>query len=254
MDITFDRGNDNSPKGHALIYFRNSLNQEEIWITYVVILPVTVDVSKYVPPFLMNQVSEVGPKDLSAFAFPPAPEQLGNYENLKKMADSREDDILFGGTIDPADVPSSMMLVGEIVQTYAQMYSDLTQQDIKPNLEHNSEPSGLDVNAVVYSLMGDSDKLAELTKLVGRLRYAVDGSEDDLVSETERDIKLLSSHLPENHYVPELVSAVKSSNNQGEQLADLYLQHCFHLVQEEYGKLGDIEKQIHSLEDNVAQT
>ena len=66
MDITFDRGSSDRPKGHALLYFRSSSDPDQIWVTYLVILPITVDVSKYVPPFLMNQVGEMGPKDLSA--------------------------------------------------------------------------------------------------------------------------------------------------------------------------------------------
>ena len=70
MDIVFDRGSKEEPKGHALLYFRSRSSLEEIWVTYTVILPITVDVTKYVPPFLMNQVGELGPKELSAFAFP----------------------------------------------------------------------------------------------------------------------------------------------------------------------------------------
>ena len=253
MDIVFDRGSSDRPKGHALLYFRSSSDPEEVWATYVVILPVSVDVSKYVPPFLMNQVGEIGAKDLSAFAFPPAPEQLGAYEKLERMAESREDDILSGGTIDPTDVASAMMFVGEAVQRYAAMCSDLVEEAAKPNGEADLDSSELDVNEVMYGLMSDSDKLGELTKLIGRLRYAVDGSEGDLVRETERDISLLAGHLPENHYIPELVSAVKSSDSRGAHLADLYLQRCFHLVQEEYGKLGDIEEQIRALEGEGAQ-
>ena len=53
--MKFDIGHEDSPRGHALIYFQDSLNSK-IYASYVILLPITVDVSKYVPPFLMNQV------------------------------------------------------------------------------------------------------------------------------------------------------------------------------------------------------
>ena len=111
MDILFDRGSKDQPKGHALVYFRSSADPEEIWVTYLVVLPIAVDVSKYVPPFLINQVGELGATDLTAFAFPPAPERLGNYSALTELAATRDDDILFAGTLNPSDVPSAMMSV-----------------------------------------------------------------------------------------------------------------------------------------------
>ena len=60
MTLSFELGNIESPKGHALLYFKDSV-QDDFYATYIVLLPITVDVSKYVPPFLMNQVGEFGP-------------------------------------------------------------------------------------------------------------------------------------------------------------------------------------------------
>ena len=46
MELVFDRGDRGSPKGHALLYFRSPDDPEAVWVTYIVILPITVDVSK----------------------------------------------------------------------------------------------------------------------------------------------------------------------------------------------------------------
>ena len=70
MDFTFERGSADNPRGHALIYFQSFHDAGELLATYLVVLPIQVDVSKYVPPFLMNQLGEMGAKELSAFAFP----------------------------------------------------------------------------------------------------------------------------------------------------------------------------------------
>ena len=248
MDIVFGRGSQEQPKGHALLYFRTSSDPDEVWVTYLVILPISVDVSKYVPPFLMNQVAEIGPKDLSAFAFPPAPERLGSYAELEEMAVRREDDILYAGTINPTDVASAMMAINEAVQQYASMYAQIAGQPGEEAVPLEAGTGGLGVSEVLYGLMNEGDRLGELTKLVGRLRFAVEGSDPGLVEEAEEDINLLAVHLPDNHGVPRLIQAVKSNDSRGAMLADLYLQRCFHLVKEEYVELSQVEEKIKELE------
>jgi hypothetical protein len=248
MDIVFDKGSKDQPKGHALLYFRSSLDPEDVLATYLLVLPIAVDVSKYVPPFLMNQVGELGPKDLSAFAFPPAPERMGSYEALADLAAKRDDDMVQAGTVNPDDVAAAMMSVNEAVQQYAAMYAQHVGVP-NPQLETEGEDATeLGVNDVVYALMSERDRLGELASLVSRLRFAVEGSDAGLIKETEEDISLLSGHLPDNHSVPELVEAVKSTDARGANLAELYLQRCFHLVEEEYRKLTEIEAKIKDLE------
>jgi hypothetical protein len=106
----------------------------------------------------------------------------------------------------------------------------------------------LGVNEVLYALMSDNDKLGELTKLVGRLRYGIDSREKSIASEAESDIRLLASHFPEDHRIEKLIESAKSGDASGAKLADLYLQRCFHLINEEYVKLGDVESRIAALE------
>ena len=248
MDIVFEKGSSEEPKGHALIYFRSSADPSELWGSYLVILPIAVDVSKYVPPFLMNQVS---PMDLSAFAFPPAPERIEGQSFLEQLAEKRSDDVLFCGTIDPADVAAGMMSVNEVVQRYSQMCSALMPAQAPAAGEPSAEEDlGLSVNEVMYGLMADNDKLSELTKLVGRLRYAAESGEEALAREAEVDINLLASHLPENHQVTRLIEVAKAGGNRGVRLADLYLQRCFHLTHEAYVKLGQVEDEIRTLESD----
>ncbi|MCI0441432.1 MAG: hypothetical protein L0177_20205 [Chloroflexi bacterium] len=251
MDIAFDKGSRDKPKGHALLYFRSSFDHEEVWATYLVILPITVDVSKYVPPFLMNQMGDIGPKDLSAFAFPPAPEKVEGYKRLENLAEARDDDILFGGTANLGDVPMLMMMVNEALQSYGDLYS----QAVEPELQDAGtaeEESGLGVNEVLYQLMSDSDKLGELTKLVGRLKYASEVGEKSLSDEAEHDIRTLAKHLPENHQVARLIEAAKSRDARSNTLTDLWLKRCFYLMHEKYVELGKIEEEIRALESGEA--
>lgn len=249
MDIAFEKGERERPRGHALLYFRSSADHEDVWATYLVVLPVKVDVSKYLPPFLMSHVGDLGTKGLSAFAFPPAPERLPSYGDLERIASSREDDVLYGGTLDPTDIPTTMMMVTEAIQLYADWCSRTAAAGASEGGETpHEEAPGLEVNDVLYSLMGDRDKLSELTRLVGRLRYAVEGSEPRLMREAEEDIMVLARHLPENHLIPDLITAVRGSFAEGPKLAELYVKRCYHLILGEYAKLGQVEKEIRTIQ------
>ena len=248
MELRFERGSREKPKGHALLYFNGASGPDEVWATYLVMLPISVDVSKYVPPFLMNQMGEFGPKDLSAFAFPPAPELVEGLQYLETLADMRGDDLIHAGTYNSSNVPGGMMDVSLAVQSYAELYGDYVE-GLQPSDAGETElPGGLGVNEVLYGLMSDSDRLSELTKLVGKLRFAVEGGEDALATEAETDIDLLVSHLPENHKVARLIESVKAEGAMGARLASLYLQRCFHLIREDYVQLGEIEDEINALE------
>ena len=248
MDMVFDRGSSNSPRGHAFIFFRSSSDPEEVWACYLVMLPINVDVSKYVPPFLMGQVADLSPKDLSAFAFPPVPEKFDGHERLQRLAEVRGDDLLFCGSLDVTNVASMMMRVSEAVQSYADLYARLVPI-AEPEAEpHEEEIEGFSVSEVMYELMSDSEKLGELTKLVGKLRYALEGGESALAREAESDIKMLSRQLSESHQVAKIVNAAKAGGDRGERLTGLFLKRSFHLVQEEYVMLGRVEAEIRALE------
>lgn len=248
MEIVFDRGDQKNPKGHALIYFRNSSDAGELWASYLVILPMMVDLSKYLPPFLLSQVENLGPKDLSAFAFPPGPEKVEGFKYLEDMADFRDDDIVFGGTFDPTDVSKSMMLVNDGLQRYAEVYLQKSLLHSPDNSLASKDTAELPVNEVLYEMMNAHDKLKELTKLVGKLRFAVDRCEEELVREAESEVKILASYLPSSYKVSRLLDVAKARKGSGEVLADLYLKRCFCLIGEEYVKLGEVEDKIKSLE------
>ena len=248
MTTTFEKGSASEPRGHALLYFSSTADPGEVWATYVVVLPVAVDVKKYLPPFMMN-MGELGPKDLSSFAFPPAPERMPSKSEIERLADQRGDDLLYGGSINVSDVGTAMMAVANAVQGYAEMCTEYAgEPDAGGPDAEGDDSEGLGVTEVMYSLMSDADKLSELTKLVGRLRFAVDVSDANVLREAEQDIGIMARHLPDNHRIDELVLAAKKTDASGPVLADLYLQRCFLLIQKEYAKLGSLEERIQSVE------
>ncbi len=45
MDMTFERGNPREPKGHALVYFRSSEDASRFLGSYLLVLPIPLDIS-----------------------------------------------------------------------------------------------------------------------------------------------------------------------------------------------------------------
>ena len=251
MDITFERGSEDAPKGHAFVYFRSTTDAGAVWASYLVILPITVDVAKYVPPFLMSQIPDASMQDLSAFAFPPAPEEMESFEQIQQLAETRDDDILFAGTFNTSDLPTMMMAAGDAVQQYTDLYNTTVGQ--ASVIDAESAESALDegsvgVNEVMYGLMSDSDKLSELTTLVSKLRFAVDSNEQSLMNEAETDIAMLSRHLGFDHKTDRIVDAIKEGSEDAGRLTMLYVQRCYCIVQEDYIMLGNVEEQIAAIE------
>ncbi len=246
MDLTFENGSPDSPRGHAFLVFTNSASPDEMWATYLVVLPISIDLAKYVPPFLMGQLGDSADHDLSAFAFPPFPEKIESYDQLTELAAERGDDVILGGAIDPSDVVTAMSTVSDVLQQYTDACASLDED--AEELEAVESPEGFGINEVMYSLMNDGDKLSELTKLVGRLRYAVEGGEEVMVREAESDILTLSRLLPDTHQIPRLLEVAKVAGNANAELAHLYLQRCFLILREEYANLSELDSRIRILE------
>ena len=89
MDLIFDRGDRQTPRGHALLYFRVDTEPDNVYATYVVTLPVKSDLTKYVPPFLASHLGSLPLSDFSAFAMPPVPEAVGAYSELDRLSQLR---------------------------------------------------------------------------------------------------------------------------------------------------------------------
>ena len=250
MDLVFERGDSSAPKGHALLYFRETGGVGKLYSTYVVVLPIAIDLVKYMPPFLANQLPNVNAQELSAFAFPPMPEEAGGQSQLESLAEARGDDLVFGGDVAAGQVQDMLVLVNDLVQEYAQRYQAHIG-DATAGREPVSAPEaivGHNVNEVLFELMSERDRLGELAKLTGRLRFAVEGSDAREVQEAEDEVRVLSRYLPERYSIDALLRAAKDPSRSGGDLAQLYLERCYRLADEDYPSLAEIEERIRGLE------
>ena len=242
MDLYFERGATEAPKGHALVYFRQRYDPESVMATYIIALPIKVDVSKYIPPMFANQMQGLASQDLAGFAFPPLPEKFESLDLLRHLAETRDDDLIDGGTGDSNDPMGLIQLVSEVQQEYSRLWEQ--------SLETRVLPESSTVNDLIYELMGEQDKLSELSKLVGKLRFASEGSDTHLMKETEDEISTLARYLPEHYWIPKLVETTEMPAASAAILAQLYLERCYKLHEEDYRRLQEVEQEIQRLEES----
>ncbi|MCH2509621.1 MAG: hypothetical protein MK109_05105 [Dehalococcoidia bacterium] len=272
MDLVFDRGDSQHPRGHALLYFRVDTEPDKVYATYVVTLPVKSDLTKYVPPFLASHLGNLPLSDLSAFAMPPVPEAVNSFEELERLSQLREDDLVYGGSMFSFDLPRMMETATEAVQVYSSLCSEALgmistpaegaaeaigeelretlEAAAVPETEPEPEPDdSLNVNEVLFSFMSESDKLGELSRLLGRLRFAVDGADQSEADEVGAEITVLARHLPENFKVSDLLNVAKDNSERSSQLAKLYIDRCFRLSAGDAGAATELDAQIQLLMD-----
>ena len=232
-----------------MVYSRDRLDQEKVYATYVVILPVSVDFSKYVPPFLVSHLGSTPLKEISAFSLPPVPEEVESYHYLLRLADMRDDDLIYTGTISSGDLPTMMQELGDVVQRYAELWSEYAKAATAGAIPETVE-SSFGVSEVMYSLLGERDRLNELSGLISRLRFAVEGRDGQMQKDAREEISILSRYLPEHYSVESLIKASMDASDKGTRLAKLYLDRCYKLSEGNEAEVGHLEQEIKALESS----
>ena len=245
MDLNFDKGDKQRPRGHALAYFQVASEPGKVYATYIVVLPITMDLAKYVPPFLASHLGAAQLKDMSAFALPPVPEETEGYEQLLNLAEARDDDLIQAPTLSSFDLPEMMQLASDVVQQYSQLWSDYIKSESPPALEEAADSLG--VSEVMFSLMSSKDKVGELAKQISKLRFATEGNDQQMISEVKEEIQLLGRYLPEQYQIDDLLLAAADSSASGSELARLYLERCYRLSDGDSDAVLSLEHQIKSL-------
>ncbi len=263
MDLYFDRGDRGNPVGHALVYFKVDTEPDKVYASYVVTLPIKSDLTKFLPPFLASHLGALPLNDLSSFAMPPVPEPVDGFGELERLSMQRGDDLVYAGNMFSYDLPRMMESVTEAVQSYGELYAASGKSATVVGAEAVGEPEELaaaeepeeeldasfNVNDVLFSFMSESDKLSELSRLLGRLRFAVEGSDSAAVDEVGEEIAALARHLPEEFQVANLLAVARDTSERSSRLAKLYLDRCFRLSAGDAGEAAELEAEIRRLQE-----
>lgn len=256
MTIRFLRGDPQAPKGHAIFIARSTANPNTVLATYCVVPPTPLSLAKYLPSFLASQLS---PEDLQdatnvpVMPIPPMLEEGSTLEHLEMLADRRDDDVVDLGSINPRDDAARMQLVAQGCQEYGQAYvsyaGTFAKIDAIESAEEESVPlDDLDAEELLIQTMTDRQRLAELSKLVGMARYAIEGHDTALLQETRQRMLRIAKRMPEKYRSSELIAAAIGGGERGSRLAQLYLERGYKLLDEEYADIPDIERTIRELQ------
>lgn len=186
---------------------------------------------------------------------PPMLEEGSSLEQLQMLADYRDDDLCDLGSVSLKDEAMRMQMVAQGCQEYGQLYmshiSTLRQAaTLLPSSTEEPIPmDDLDAEELLIQSMNDRQRLAELTKLIGVIRYALDGKDYHLVQETQQRMQRIARKMPEKYRTNELITAAASQQPRGSRLAELYIERGYKLLDEEYADIPNIERTIRDLQE-----
>lgn len=250
MDLTFERGDAARPAGHAVLYFTTGA-PERVLATYLVVLPIALNIAKYMPPMFAASLSASNTEAAKPMPLPPVPEEVPGRAYLQRMAELRGDDLVYGGTVFDDDPQRLLLETSYAAETYGQKYESyagtaltLPAEDAAPEISTAS---------MVYSVMSESQRLGELTKLTGALREATERGDTRGAAENTQEMRALLETLPAKYRGAHLLAAARESGSRGRGLCELLLERAYALQHEEYLDVGRIDRAIEALEKTSPQ-
>jgi hypothetical protein len=250
MQLAFERGDPKRPRGHAVVYFRANNDPSTILASYVVVPPISMDFSKFIPPMFAAQLPGILPSGPQVFPLPPIPEKVESMAWVEALAAAREDDLVNCGAVDPMDIQRLLTLMTEVAGEYGKLYENRApiEDGAPPPSSADDSPVGsVDVDELFMSLMSDSEKVGRLAKMLGTVRYAAEGNDKALLDETVQEMERVGRHLAFRFKIPELIEAARDPNPRGGRMAELLLQRCYKLAAEEYDALKALDDEIDAL-------
>ena len=161
--------------------------------------------------------------------------------------DKRDDDLIYGGAHRLEDTATLMGSVSDLSAEYHKLYEDHAKSFEAVSSTVLDEPVTGDEQGVddfLYGLMSEPDLLNEVTNLVGKLRFAIDGGDTATAEESELRIRAAGRFMPDNRQTDRLADAAASRSPNAEQLARLYLERAYGLLKEDYLAVKGAEDQI----------
>ncbi|HZT07150.1 MAG TPA: hypothetical protein VFC51_08980 [Chloroflexota bacterium] len=250
VTLTFERGDPERPVGHTFLYFESGA---EIIATYLVVSPVPFDFARYVPPLLASSLGSAGlVGQASFFPIPPVPERYDLAE-LRRLAELRGDDVLVDQGAVSAEPATLISRVAEIGEAYAKAYEAGLSRAPEPVRAERRTPSDqYEGMALLYSVLSERERIEEIARRLGTVRYAVDGGDAAQVDATCAEMRAIAAYLPPKYRAKELIEAARRPGATGARLAQLYVERGYKISGADEEGIPALEAEIESLERRYA--
>jgi hypothetical protein len=241
MDLSFELGDPTAPRGHALVYFRAP--DDRLFATYVIVPPIAIELGKYLPSMFTAQMPELVLPQNTAMPLPPLPEPYESRAALEWLARLRHDDLINAGALSGVGLEQLLFAATEAAQAYAERYQAYVGRTPPAPEEQPALPE-IDTEDLLLGLMSDRDRLGELARRTGQLRYAVEGGDQAGIADAVQAMERVGRYLASKYRADELIVAARGPGARGQQLADLYLQRAYKMVAEEFDALAALDAAI----------
>ena len=202
--------------------------------------PIKFDLTSYLPGFMTGamQGMDLG-NAMVAAPMPPIPEQVPSAEYLQALAERRRDDLVYAGAVNRSNPMQVAAETSEAAREYADLYvgSQLPEEGV---VAPQGSPDDPEVSR--YAGLSEQEKLNELSMLTGRLRDSIQRGGAD--AEIEQQMRALAQTLPAKYHVNEVLAAASLPGKRGQRLAQLHLERCYKLYNEDYLDLERIDREI----------
>jgi hypothetical protein len=249
--LRFELGEQQAPRGHAILYARVS-GSERIVASYCVVLPISFSIGKYLPPMFAGQFPidalNEGLSPVSAMPIPPMFEDVESLDVLRQLAERRDDDLCDMGTLVLSDDNARLQFAAEGSAEYGEIYA--SYQSRWPSVaapQANTPLDDLDVEDVIASVLPERDRLGELAKLISQARYELESGDQRSLEKVAVDMRRLARPLPEKYRADQLIEAALRPDAVGPKLAGLYLQRAYKILDEDYMSIPPLDAEIRTL-------
>jgi hypothetical protein len=250
MQLSFELGDPTRPRGHALVYFRGP--RDTVLATYVVVPPIPIEFGKFLPSMFAAHMPSLALPQNAAMPLPPLLEPMASQAALERLARSREDDLVCGGALSSDGPEHLLQAAAEAAQAYAEVYAAHAASEPTEDLEPSRSLPELDTEDILLQLMSDRDRLSELAKRTGQLRYAAEGGDESGIAEAIQAMERVNRYLAPKYRCAELIVVARESGAASQRLADLYLQRAFKLAAEEFDALPALDAAIEAARGEAA--
>lgn len=249
MILDFERGSQAEPRGHALAYASSLTEPNAVYAAYLVVPPISINLSKYMPPMFADKVTLADAESVSAIPLPPVPEKVESVDFVLRLAEARNDDVINLGALDTMNAHHMLSQVSQAAQTYLELYTTYIDSLAPAPEPAPAAPAiGESVDDVLASFMTEKEKLGEMSKLLGKVRYAVDGNDAALAEEALAEVSSMGARLTGVYELTRLTEAARMPGDKGRRLTELHLRRCYLLCDEDYGGVDAIDAEISALE------